>query len=176
MRDNNFPAPVSDPEAEGLPGTADDDSSANDEVETGRWADGPSPAPLPADQPVAVNRYGTTAEEQRSGTPLDQRLAEEEPDFGADDPADPPRDENDEADEALDVEPAYDPHSKVSLYDRDDFDDVGGPVGRLVEPDLGYLPDEEKDLVAFDAGAAGGGPSAEEAAMHEVRPSADERF
>jgi hypothetical protein len=136
-------------------------------VRTGRIADGPSPAALPADEPVAVNRYGTTPEEQRRGTPLDQRLAEEEPDFGADPPAYRP-------DDVSDTAPAYDPHAKVSLYDRDDVDDVGRPVGRLVEPDQGFLTDDEKDMVAYDAGAAGGGPSAEEAAMHEVRPPADD--
>ena len=43
------------------------------------------------------------------------------------------------------------------------------PVGRLVEPDEGYGYDAEPDSVAYDAGAAGGGASAEELAMHEVR-------
>jgi hypothetical protein len=56
------------------------------------------------------------------------------------------------------------------MYDRDDGeDDPGRPVGRLVEPDEGVREDSEADAVAYDAGAAGGGPSAEEAAMHEVR-------
>jgi hypothetical protein len=167
MRDDNFPAPVSDPEAEGLPGVADDDSGANDEANTGRIADGPSPAPLPVDEPVAVGRYGTTAEEQRHGTPLDQRLAEEEPDFGARPAYEP--DEQEELDPA-DPDPTYDPHATVSMYDRDDVDDAGRPIGRLVEPDQGYLTDDEQDLVAYDVGAAGGGATAEEAAMHEERP------
>jgi hypothetical protein len=37
-----------------------------------------------------------------------------------------------------------------------------------VEPDEGVRGDDEKDAVAYDAGAAGGGPTAEEAAIHEV--------
>ena len=41
-------------------------------------------------------------------------------------------------------------------------------VGRLVAPDEGAHPVEEKDEVAFDAGAAGGGASAEELAVHAV--------
>jgi hypothetical protein len=44
MSDDTFPHPISDPEAEGLPGVADDDSSAGDDVATGRIADGPDPA------------------------------------------------------------------------------------------------------------------------------------
>ncbi|HEU4421167.1 MAG TPA: DUF5709 domain-containing protein [Pilimelia sp.] len=183
MRDENFPTPVSDPEAEGLPGTADDDSTAYDDVASPREADGQSPAPLPADHPMGVDRFGTTAEEQRLGTPLDERLAQEEPDFDAEDRprrSGPVEDDEDDEDGRSRVEddmegtgPVYDPHSKVSAYDRPDFDDRGGPIGRLVEPDQGSGLDDEKDLIAYDAGAAGGGPSAEELAMHEVRPPPD---
>src|SRR2546429_539168 len=89
---DDFPRPVSDPAAEGLPETADDDSTAYDDVESSRIADGPDPAPLPADEPVAVDDYGTTAGAQRE--PLDHRLAREEPDLGPDDvyvPVDPVR-------------------------------------------------------------------------------------
>jgi hypothetical protein len=50
--------------------------------------------------------------------------------------------------------------------------DLSGPrtggVGRLVEPDEGARTDQEKDTVATDAGEAGGGLAAEEAAMHEL--------
>jgi hypothetical protein len=176
MRDDDFPDRVSDPQAEGLPDTADDDSTAYDDVNSARQADGPSPAALPADRPVAVDRFGTTAEEQRRGNRLDQRLAEEEPDVGPDDGRDRPGSEEDEPEPgsldadvfALDVE--YDPRSPVSLYDRPDYAGVPGQVGRLVEPDEGGPVDDEKDLVAYDAGAAGGGPTAEEQAMHEFRP------
>lgn len=56
-----------------------------------QWAVDPQEAPLPGDRPVAVDDYGTTAEEQRQGEPLDGRLDREEPDqqpmFGAAGPA-----------------------------------------------------------------------------------------
>ncbi|HEX8630413.1 MAG TPA: DUF5709 domain-containing protein [Catenuloplanes sp.] len=185
MRDDNYPTPVSDPEAEGLPGTADDDSTANDDVLTGRWADGPDPAALPTDHPVAVDRFGTTAEEQRAGESLDYRLAQEMPDVQPEDPLADPGELADEAiDEAgaararLDADvfgesPTSDPNSPVSLYDHGQLDGTSTePVGRLVEPDQGGLFDDEPDSVAFDAGAAGGGASAEELAMHETDPPA----
>jgi hypothetical protein len=184
MRDDDFPTPVSDPAAEGLPDTADDDSTAYDDVDSGRIADGPDPAALPADRPVAVDRFGTTAEEQLAGSPLDARLAQEEPDVLAEERGDEPDDERvDVADEDSDEQaqfdadvvgpsPESDPNSPVSLYDRPLDGTVGEPVGRLVEPDQGYLSDTEADAIATDAGAAGGGPSAEELAMHETRPPA----
>ena len=79
MRDDEYPTPVSDPEAEGLPDTADDDSTANDDVLTGREADGPEPAQLPGDRtPVAVDQFGTTAEEQLDGESLDYKLQREQ--------------------------------------------------------------------------------------------------
>lgn len=181
MRDDNYPAPVSDPEAEGLPGTADDDSTAYDDVDTGRVADGPDPAALPAERPQAVDRYGTTAEEQLAGESLDQRLAQEEPDVQPEDPLDSP---GPLADEAIDEQgaararldadvygesPTSDPDSKVSVYDFGQLDGTTPePVGRLVEPDAGSGFDTEPDSVATDAGAAGGGAAAEELAVHET--------
>jgi hypothetical protein len=181
MRDNDYPTEVSDPEASGLPETADDDSNAYDSVETGRWADGADPAALPGTGPGGSNRFGETAEEAREGEGLDRRLSQEEPDFGAED-ADPPRrDPNDETVDSSEqrdfdadvwgASPTSDPNSQVSLYDDGQLDyDAPRPVGRLVEPDEGYGVDDEPDSVAYDAGAAGGGASAEELAMHETTP------
>jgi Family of unknown function (DUF5709) len=181
MRDNDYPAEVTDPEASGLPDTADDDSTANDEVNTGRWADGPDPAALAGVGPGGSNRFGDTAEEQRQGESLDYRLSQEEPDFGAEDPIPPRRDPLDETvddpeQRNLDADvwgqsPTSDPDSAVSLYDDGQLDaDDPAPVGRLVEPDEGYGFDDEPDSVAYDAGASGGGASAEELAMHETNP------
>jgi hypothetical protein len=161
----DFPSPASDPEAEGLPDVADDDSTARDDVGTGREADGPDPAPLPGDSPAAVDRFGVTAQEQRDGEPLDFKLGRETPERPI---------EQTDAELAADVAdpgPTSDPDSPVSLYDRDDIDlgtSSGTPVGRLVEPDEGHRSDEEADSVAQDAGSAGGGASAEELAMHET--------
>lgn len=133
---DDFPHPVSEPEARGVPDYADDESTAYDDVETGREADGWDPAPVPGDRddrPLGLDEWGTTAEEERRGEPLDGRLAREEPDVSPDGIAEPPE-----------------------------------HVGRLVDPDDGGLFDTEADSVAYDAGAAGGAPSAEEAAMHDV--------
>jgi hypothetical protein len=178
MRGDNYPRQVSDPESEGLPDTADDDSTAYDEVDSGRWADGPDPAALPADHAQAVTKFGTTAEEQRAGESLDYRLAQEEPDVQPEDPlgspgmlADEAIDGQGAAQASLDADvygesPTSDPHSPVSLYDHGQLDGASPePIGRLVEPDEGYGFDAETDSVAYDAGAAGGGASAEELAV-----------
>jgi hypothetical protein len=46
---------------------------------------------VPPDRPVALDRPGMTADEQRTGEPLDRRLAAEEPDV-----SEPPPDEREE--------------------------------------------------------------------------------
>lgn len=189
MTDDSYPEPVSDPEAGGLPDTADDDSTARDDVESGRVADGPDPAALPADRedgPVAVDRYGTTPEEARVGESLDQKLSREVPDPALESigprpdatapsggtetfDAEPLDTETDTVDDATVLDTAPIPaneDSPVSMYDSG----VGGreTVGRLVEPDEGAPYRTEADAVATDAGAAGGGPTAEELAMHPI--------
>ena len=78
MRQDNYPHPVSDPGAEGLPDHADDDSVADERVLSPRISDGRDPAALPADRPLGVDRFGTTAEEQRTGESVDYKLAREE--------------------------------------------------------------------------------------------------
>ncbi|MEU0960524.1 DUF5709 domain-containing protein [Micromonospora aurantiaca] len=186
MRDDEYPTPVSDPEAAGLPDTADDDSTANDDVLTGREADGPEPAQLPGDRtPVAVDQFGTTAEEQLDGESLDYKLQREQYERPADDPLAGPVDPDiaAEADseeaaaqaqldaDVIDPGPVSDPQSPVSVYDHGQLGTVADhQVGRLVEPDEGAHTDQETDNVAYDAGAAGGGASAEELAVHETRP------
>jgi hypothetical protein len=173
MREHDYPAPVSDPEAEGLPKTADDDSTVRDDVESGREADGPDPASLPADEALGMNRFGTTAQEQRQGEELDAKVARETPDTPVDDPFAAPGALADEAvgedaarqagvdADVLDegpVEPRTE--SAVSMYDEEP---PGEPVGRLVE-------DDRREGTAYDAGADSGGATAEEQAMHEEEP------
>lgn len=180
MRDNDYPTEVTDPEASGLPDTADDDSTAYDEVDTGRWADGADPAALPGVGPGGSNRFGETAEEARQGESLDYRLSQEEPDVGAEDPIPPVRDPIDETVDSSEQRrrdadvwgesPTSDPDSPVSLYDDGQLDDGSQRVGRLVAPDEGDGFDDEPDSVAYDAGAAGSGASAEELAMHVTDP------
>ncbi|HEX6967334.1 MAG TPA: DUF5709 domain-containing protein [Micromonosporaceae bacterium] len=186
MRDEDFPNPWSDTEAEGLPDVADDDSVADDSVQTGRQADGPEPAQIPGDrEPVAVDRFGTTAEEQRQGESLDYKIAQQVPDVGPDDRlgamAEPGMFAEADSEEAaaevqlasdvLGEQPTSDPRSAVSIYDQGEPDGTTGTtIGRLLEPDAGAHTDEETDSIAVDAGAAGGGASAEEMAIHETQP------
>jgi hypothetical protein len=185
MRDDDYPTPVSDPEGEGLPGTADDDSTAGDDVLTGREADGPYPAALPADELLAADHYGNTAQEQLDGESLDYKVAREQFDSQIDDPLAGPVDpaiaaEADSQQQAaqaqfdadvIDPGPTSDPKSPVSIYDHGN---IGGPptnpIGRLVEPDQGARTDDETDAIAFDAGASGGGAAAEELAVNETEP------
>jgi hypothetical protein len=191
MREDEFPHPVSDPEAQGLPGTADDDSSAWDDVDSPRVADGPEPGILPLereDGPLAIDRFGTTPEEARVGESLDQKLDREVPDPALSGAG--PRPDTvpspiaveefdpepigtglDAVDDgtALEDQDPVDPRldSAVSMYDTG----VGagdGTVGRLVEPDEGLTADTERDAVATDVGASGGGATAEELAMHQL--------
>jgi hypothetical protein len=179
MRDNDYPTEVSDPEASGLPETADDDLTAYDSVESSRWADGADPAALAGVGPGGSNRFGDTAEEAREGESLDYHLRQEEPDVGAEDPIPQNRDPYDETvgdseQQQFDADvwgasPTSDPKSQISLYDDGQLDDDDPQtVGRLVAPDEGYGFDDEADSVAYDAGAAGGGATAEEQAMHET--------
>jgi hypothetical protein len=191
MREDEFPHPVSDPEAEGLPGTADDDSSAWDDVDSGRIADGPDPGLLPGDRedgPLASDRYGNTPEEARVGESLERKLDREVPDPALQEAgprpdtvpspvaveefdAEPVGDGLDVVDPGTSLEDLdpVDPHldSQVSMYDTG-VGGGGGTVGRLVAPDEGLTSDTEPDAVATDVGASGGGASAEELAIHQV--------
>jgi hypothetical protein len=95
-----------------------------------------------------VDDFGTTAEEQREGEPLDLRVDREVPEdqamFGDGEPV---------------VWPAQpeEPSGEVREEPR--------PAGRLVAPDEGAHPREEDGAVASEAGPDFGGYSAEEAAM-----------
>ena len=93
----------------------------------------------PQERPVAVDDFGTTANEQRDGESLDGRLQRELPD------------------PALEVEVPY-------LSEAEGVGDA--PAGRLVEPDEGARTDDVKENVATDVGRDDGLRSAEEAAMH----------
>lgn len=181
MRDNDYPDEVSDPQASGLPDTADDDSTAYDSVESSRWADGADPAALAGVGPGGSNRFGDTPDEASQGESLDYHLRQEEPDVGYADPIPAERDPFDETVDSseqrdLDADvwgqsPTSDPDSEISLYDDGQLDyDDPRPVGRIVAPDEGSGLDDEADSIAYDAGASGGGASAEELAMHETNP------
>jgi hypothetical protein len=98
--------------------------------------------------------FGVTANEALVGESLDQRIAQEVPDWS----------------EALLAPPAHeDLDDDDVLTEADEFFDageVGGPrSGRLAS---GLDQEPESDLVGEDVGFDGGAASAEEAAMHVV--------
>jgi uncharacterized iron-regulated membrane protein len=126
-------------EAEGIP---DPGFSSDGQEVTGNEIDGMEP---PRDTAVAVDDFGTTAEEMAEGEPLDSRLAREEGDVLTEVAGQP--------DESAGSDTPFDERS-------------GQGVGRLVEPDEGVRRDTEADLVAEDVGTDLGGYSAEESAMH----------
>ena len=93
----------------------------------------------PLERPVAVNEFGTTANEQRDGESHDLRLAREVPD------------------PAMEVDVPY-------LSEAEGLGDQ--PAGRIVDTDEGARTDDVKENVAFDVGRDDGQRTAEEAAMH----------
>jgi hypothetical protein len=63
--------------------------------------------------------------------------------------------------------PSLDQQLAAEVPDSPGVDDVADPrAGRLVAPNEGAHPDEEKDSIAQDVGPAGYAASAEEAAVH----------
>ena len=134
-----IPEPPSGAEAEGIPDPGD--TSTTQEV-AGDPAYGMEPA---HDTAFAVDDFGTTAEEQHEGEPLDLRLTREEPDVLA----------------------AVDQDADESAGADTPFDERAGQgVGRIVESDEGARGDDEAELVASDVGTDLGGYTAEESAMH----------
>jgi hypothetical protein len=103
-----------------------------------QWASDPQQQPVPGDEPLAADDYGTTAEEQHEGESLDGRLAREE------------------------AEPSSEPSPGTGAGVAG-----AGPV-RVVEPDQGAAPDTEKDMIGDDPGPDAGGYSAEESAVRIV--------
>lgn len=99
---------------------------------------------VPADEPIAVDDFGTTVEEEQAGEPLERRLAREEPDLA------------DKANSAPDFDEKADNPYPADREER---------VGRLVEEDEGAREDTEADAVALDVGTDNGGFTAEERAM-----------
>ncbi|MCW2798805.1 MAG: hypothetical protein JWQ70_277 [Aeromicrobium sp.] len=86
--------------------------------------------------------FGTTADEALQGESLEERERQEEPES--------------------------DPYAEVDDDVLDDGEVGTERAGRLVDPDGGIGPDDEKDLVGDDVGIDGAASSAEEAAVHIV--------
>lgn len=163
-----------DPESEGIPDVADDESTAYDDPEHPRFDDGPRS--LPVDEPVAVDDYGVTAYETSHDEPLKARLVREEHDVSPDEPetaATPLIADEAVTDDMLE-QAARDADNLRDLGDEDDDEDYDldeprvGKVGRLVAPDEGgSFTDDEAESIAYDSGEFAG-QTAEEAAMHEI--------
>ncbi|WP_181442233.1 DUF5709 domain-containing protein [Streptomyces tateyamensis] len=96
----------------------------------------------PPEHPLAVQRWGTTAAEQRTGESLDLRLSAELPEV---------------------VPPDGDGIGDAGGADGEPLDPEFGDrrTGRLVAADQA-----RSDVLAEDTGICGGAASAEEAAMH----------
>ena len=152
MTDDDFDRePEYDPESVGFPDTIDPDSSAYDEDESVREADGPNTPLAPFYAPAGLERH----EESQ----LEQRLRAEVPDVSADDEAPDPR----RVDTANDEWEADE--------DPEDDEDPQDATGRLSEDDDGG---RHNATFAMDEGFAGGGESAEEAAMHMLSDEEEE--
>ncbi len=161
-----------DPESEGIPDVADDESTAYDDAGHPRFDAGPRP--LPVEEPVAVDDYGVAAYEGSHDEPLKARLVREERDLSPDEP--------ETVDNLLIADEAVtDDMLEQAARDADNFDDGDddadldlnepplGRVGRLVAPDEGgSFEDDEGESIAYDSGEFAG-QTAEEAAIHEVR-------
>jgi hypothetical protein len=122
----------------------------------------------PPDRPVAVDKFGTTANEAEEGETLDMRLAEEVPDPNMQ-VEDPLAAESDPDSRRVDEETELDRDLQIDLGIEEDDGEVGDDrAGRLLAPDEGAHEDTEKDLVARDVGISGAGAGAEEAAVHVI--------
>lgn len=125
------PDPGSALEDEGIPDQSD---ALPGKVITGDAQEDP---PVPRDRPVAVDDFGMTADEERTGEPLDGRLARELPDTTA-----------------LGADADGQPYPE----DRDER------AGRFAE--VPAEDGKDQDLVAEDVGTDNGGFAPEERAMH----------
>lgn len=120
----------------------------SDSLETDDLADDPLDTGIsPPERRPASEKYGVTLQEARTGAPLDQRLAEEEPDVG--EPA------------SLDNRPQLEEDAPPIEYLEPDQ-----RAGRLIAEDEGAHTVMSPNYLARDMGTAGGAASAEEAAMH----------
>jgi len=126
--------PVSDPEEDGLPETADPDSHADEALDEIRGADGRSPYAAPPDRedgPLGLEDYGVGAAE-RGPEPLGRKLRRERPDIASESVAGEPfqladdgpddqaaRRADEDAETLIEAAPV-DPRlgSPVSMYDR----------------------------------------------------------
>ncbi|MEV4800575.1 DUF5709 domain-containing protein [Nonomuraea sp. NPDC049421] len=156
-----------------------------------QWAVDPQEAPLPADEPVAVEEFGTTDDEQIQGESLsgrlDREMPEDKPQFGVEEGATAGRRAGDDSDAPAvdrvteegglgvgsDLDTGRERDSGIDPVPGAQPEEPSGqvwdeprPAGRLVAADEGAHGDDEPDEIATEVGPDGGGFTAEEAAMH----------
>jgi len=158
-----------DPESEGIPDVADENSTAYDDYDRPRFDD--SIVAMPADDAVAVDEYGVTPYESSHEEPLKARLVREQKDVSPDDPRTAA--EQEIAEEAMSEEAQAQAARDADAFGFEEADvDLNEPlpseVGRLVAPDEGgSFEDDESQSIAYDSREREG-QAPEEAAMHEV--------
>lgn len=158
------------PEDEGIPGYADDASTAYDRGGRPRFDD--SPPSLPEDEPT-----GLPAEEPSDDEIADQAELEDVgtgESFGDSDVGGPLDAAVDEPAEDVYLDDLSATDTEEALQDREmtayDLEEPGAAVGRLEAPDSGAGVDDEATSVASDTGEVEG-LTAEESAMHTVDPA-----
>jgi hypothetical protein len=136
------PDPYSELEEEGIP-------DLEESYPERQWSEDPQRAPVPQDEPVGLDEFGNTADEQREGESLEGRLRREQPDpaLGA-----PGRGEDWPGAEEREFDPVRE-------------NEAPRRAGRLVAPDEGVRTDTEKDAVAEEIGPDRAGFLPEEQAM-----------
>ncbi|MFI8511848.1 DUF5709 domain-containing protein [Streptomyces sp. NPDC085460] len=109
----------------------------------------------PPEKPLGVTKHGTTAEEQRAGEALDDRLSQEEPDV---------------------AEPEGDGVGDLPGGEGEMIDTEAGSrrAGRLRVPDENVRTGTTAGSTARDEGIDGGAAGAEEAAMHVIENEEEE--
>lgn len=142
MTENEGHDPGTEPEDEGIPDLQDGSPEAEE-------ANDPQRIPVPGDEPVAADRFGTTFSEQVEGEPLGERLDEEEPEVGEEAAAGPESDEAGQlSDDPLSWRPAnQDMFSSVSPARGESGEEAAVHVSEDDERDLGL------DLQGVDEGA-----------------------
>ena len=137
--------------------------SANDNLVQEQGEDPVDRGVVPPSRWTAGMRAAWNGEEDEE--PLDERLSEEEPDGLSELDSDDEGDENETSADTARLERDDDPDARAGRLaaPSDDTDDIGDT-----------LLDRESELYALDKGVAGGGASAEEAAVHvEEDPAED---
>jgi hypothetical protein len=143
--------PGAEPEEEGIPDLQDGTPEA-------QRANDPQRMPVPGEEPAAAESWGTTFSEQVEGEPLEEKLAEEEPETdAATAAAGPPSPEAGQlSDDPLQERPAnQDAFSSSSPVEGPTAEESAVHVDEDDDRDLGLRLDEDADLDVDDGTVSG---------------------